>query len=166
MWGCKWIPMTMSKPLIDTKICKSWQEQMKRSSTTFERMLVTFSSVFQAFILYANFCYFTRTLKNDLRRWKDFVVFITDFYYTIYIKENLKKKIEKNYFPQSKVTTHCSLHPVANWFGVWGKRSHWPCVLESLLLWGKSWVRLFILMTFNFYFLHSPVPPITRLEIQ
>ena len=116
--------MTMSKPLIDTKICKSWQEQWKRSSTTFERMLVTFSSVFQLFILYANFCYFTRTLKNDLGRWKNFVVFITDFYYTIYIKENLKKW--KNYFPQSKVTTHCSLHPVVNWFGIWGKRSHWP----------------------------------------
>ena len=69
-------------------------------------------------------------------------------------KENLKKW--KNYFPQSKVTTHCSLHPVVNWFGVRGKRSHWPCAMESLLLWGKSWVRLFILMTFNFYFFTQP----------
>ena len=106
LWGYSWIPMTLSKPLIDTEICKSWQEQWKRSSTTFERMLVTFSSVFQLFILYANFCYFTRTLKNDLGRWKNFVVFITDFYYTIYIKENLKKKIEKNektIFPRAKL---------------------------------------------------------------
>ena len=69
-------------------------------------MLVTFSSVFQLFILYANFCYFTRTLKNDLGRWKNFVIFITDFYYTIYIKENLKKKILKNekiIFPRAKL---------------------------------------------------------------
>ena len=96
----------MSKLLIDTEICKSWQEQWKRSFTTCERMLVTFSSVFQLFILYANFCYFTRTLKNDLGRWKNFVVFITDFYYTIYIKENLEKKIEKNekiIFPRAKL---------------------------------------------------------------
>ena len=150
--------MTMSKPLIDTEICKSWQEQWKRSSTTFERMLVTFSSVFQLFILYANFCYFTRTLKNDVGRWKNFVVFITDFYYTIYIKENLKKKIEKNekiIFPRAKLQHTAAFTQLPIGFGVWGKRSHWPCVLESLLLWGKSWVRLFILMTFNFYFFYT-----------
>ena len=80
----------------------------------------------------------------------------------IFITQSISKKIwkrklkkMKKLFSQSKVTTHCSLHPVVNWFGIWGKRSHWPCVLESLLLWGKSWVRLFILMTFNFYFFYT-----------
>ena len=36
----------MTMDWIDTEIFKSWQEQQKRSSTTFEEMLVTYSSVY------------------------------------------------------------------------------------------------------------------------
>ena len=98
---------------------------------------------FKLLNLYAKFLYLKMTWGGEK---------ISHFYcwflfHNVYQRNFLLEKV-KNYFPQNKVTTHCSLHPVANWFGIWGKRSHWPCVLEGLLLWGKSWVRLFILVTF------------------
>ena len=146
MWGYNWIPMTMD--WIDTEICKSWQEKQKRSSTTFEKMLVSYSSVyfFKLLNLYAKFLYLKMTWGGEkISRFYCWFLF-----HNVYQRNFLLEKV-KNYFPKSKVTTHCNLCSVANWFGIWGKRSHWPCVMEGLLLWGKSWVRLFILMTFIFF---------------
>ena len=138
----------MTMDWIDTEIFKSWQEQQKRSSTTFEKMLVTYSSVY----FFLN--YYIYMLIFDIWKWLEKIgrFYCWFLFHNAYQRNFLLEKV-KNYFPQSKVTTHCSLHPVANWFGIWGKRSHWPCVMEGLLLWGKSWVRLFILVTSIFFFI-------------
>ena len=130
---------------IDTEIFKSWQEQWKDHPLHLRRCLVHFHLFifFTLLNLYAKFLYLKMTWGGEK---------ISHFYcwflsHNVYQRNFLLEKV-KNYFPKSKVTTHCNLRSVANWFGIWGERSHWPCVLEGLLLWGKSWVRLFILMTF------------------
>ena len=71
-------------------------------------------------------------------------------------KKIWKRKLKKIIFPRAKLQHNAAFTQLPIGFGVWGKRSHWPCVMESFLLWGKSWVRLFILMTFNFYFFTQP----------
>ena len=92
--------MTMSKPLIDTEICKSWQEQWKRSSTTFERMLVTFSSVFQLFILYANFCMLIFVISLLKMTWEG--AKILWFLSLIFITQSISKKIWKRKLKKMK----------------------------------------------------------------
>ena len=135
----------MTMDWIDTEIFKSWQEQQKRSSTTFEKMLVSYSSVyfFKLLNLYAKFLYLKMTWGGEK---------ISHFYcwflfHNVYQRNFLLEKV-KNYFPRAKLQRTAAFTQFPIRYGIWGKRSHWPCVLEGLLLWGKSWVRLFILMTF------------------
>lgn len=73
----------MTMDWIDTEIFKSWQEQQKRSSTTFEKMLVSYSSVyfFKLLNLYAKFLYLKMTWGGE-----KLLIFIADFYPTMYIK--------------------------------------------------------------------------------
>ena len=102
--------------------------------------------------------------ENDLGRWKNWSFLLLIFIPQCISKE-LPIRISEKLFPKSKVTMHCSLHSVANWFGIWGKRSHWPCAMESLLLWGKSWVRLFIHMTFTLFLFSCLAHHMARNEI-